>query len=200
MKNFIADNNNVSTSARGAIVTGKDNFVGYACKNITLSSCVRCSVLPRLENVTLINCSDLIVTTSNVCYVNNVIKSEEQIQTTRISLTSAQIKTLNSVPIEILPAQSGKAIEVISAIVNWNGGTTPFFSLTYLSLIIDTATNGLFPTISDYSTSHFVPFVYDQSVGYDLIENKGLLITADADSANGNGNCDIYINYKIITL
>lgn len=123
------------------------------------------------------------------------------ILTKKISFTSAQIKTLNSIPIDTgISISSGQAIEVISAVLNWNAGTTPFFSFGYLSLIIDTATNGWYPAIVDYSINKFVQFVYDQSVGYDLIENKSLMITADANSSNGSGSCDIYINYKIITL
>jgi hypothetical protein len=194
MKNFVGEKNRVSSSARGCIVTGSNNFVGYACKNITLTGCTNCTVLPNVSNATLVNCNGLMVTESNTTIVNNAT-------TKKVSLNTTQIKNLNSVPIDTgISVGAGQAIEVISACVNWNGGTTPFFSFTYLSLIIDTATYGWYPPISDYSTNHFVPFVFDQSVGVDYIENKRLMITADADSANGNGSADIYINYRIITL
>jgi hypothetical protein len=196
MKNFVSANNNVSISSRGCIVTGTDNFVGFACKNISLINCIRCSVVPNASNVVLVGCTGLQINQSNVTYVNNILQSG-----IKISLNADQIKTLNSIPIDTgIVVNEGEAIEVISSSLLWNSGSIPYFIFTFLSLIIEGASFGYYPPIADYSASAFKNFVFEQSVGVDLIDGGKLMITADMDSPTGSGDCEIFINYRIIKL
>ena len=204
MKNFVSQNNIVSTSARGAIVIGENNFVGYACKNIVLNSCNRCTVLPQIQNVTLINCNDLTIKDSNVCYVNNVKYTSEGIQSYKVRLNSDQIKTLNSVPLTFdLPIDvnpSTVAIEITSANINWRAGESPYFSLTEMYINMPSLTNGWVSLVPDFTVDIIAPFFFDVRAGFDIVAGISFEVSADADSTNGNGFCDININYRLITL
>lgn len=119
------------------------------------------------------------------------------------SLTAAQIKTLNSVPITLVAAPgAGYAVEVTSGWVDYTYGGTPFTSNQFW-LKTDTASlpqrldGGVLPN----ATSVFVELSpYTSGTTTQIVNNKALNISADADSAVGNGTAKVYFTYRIITL
>lgn len=72
-KNIKSDSNIISETSEGCIVTGTGNYVGDRCLNITLTGCKNCNVANGLENVTLINCNNISIYESNVCYMVNTL-------------------------------------------------------------------------------------------------------------------------------
>lgn len=126
-------------------------------------------------------------------------------QFVKVSLTAAQVKALNSVPVLAVAAPgNGFAIEVVSASASLTYGSVAFLNAG-LQIKTDTAT-----TIQASTHSAFLPAtnsIFQRIISattsanlIQLVDNKGLYITAAADSANGDSTVDIYILYRIITL
>ncbi len=119
-------------------------------------------------------------------------------------LTSSDILTGFSSPIDVglpLPG-TGKAYEVVSVSVQFNYGTTTF-----------TAGDGSFYihtenlSIINYqaATTSLINFPFSSfaraavnALAIQLIENKRLFITIGDDSSVGDGDADVYIDYRII--
>lgn len=126
----------------------------------------------------------------------------------KISLTAAQLKTGNSVPIVAVPAPgAGKYIRVNAASFNYvkNDG---LLSLTDIALIIDTAPgiqydsdSNINPAASTFSILNAVNLsIYVGGPPVSIIANKALTIQTDVDSVAGTGTMDVYITYEIITV
>ena len=139
-------------------------------------------------------------------YDTKSITGEGFILNTKVSLTAAQIKTINSVPIEVIPtAGAGRAIEVISAFLRFNYGTVTFdASLAYLlSLYTLTSSTTQFSTgnnILSRTSSTIQTFDKDGSTANQLVENQPIYVNGGDDSTVGDSTIDLYINYRIITL
>lgn len=121
------------------------------------------------------------------------------------TLLAADIKTLNSVPIELIPSQgTGKIIQILSAFAKLSYGTTPFSSTT-LSLItaglfhlaqkeninILTATQDLCQTLIDPALPPLPSQYFD---------NGNITMQADSDSAVGDSTIRIFGTFRIVTL
>jgi hypothetical protein len=112
----------------------------------------------------------------------------------KINLTSAQLHTANSIPIDILPAPGrGYAWSVAMAELRYFAGSIPFASTT-LFIITDTAAieqmvSGVI--LNSYADS-FSKFLSTGSSDLAIVENKKVTIVTNADSATGDGYCTIY--------
>ena len=121
------------------------------------------------------------------------------------SLSAADIKTLNSIPIELIPAQgSGKVIQILSAFARLTFGTISFTSTT-LSLItpgmfhlaqkeninILTASQDLCQTLIDPALPPLPSQYFD---------NGNIVMEANADSAVGDSTIRIYGTFRIVSL
>lgn len=127
---------------------------------------------------------------------------------TKVSLTAAQLQTINTVPVTLIAAQgAGTAIQVISACARVNYGTVVFDNGADLAIapatdllpqmtcagILQAAGSGLwvfvYPSISD-------------TLDAVLKENDDLVICdpVGTDSTAGDSTIDIYLSYKVITL
>lgn len=136
--------------------------------------------------------------------VHRPIAGGSGLLTYKVSLTSAQIKTLNSVPVLAVPSPGvGKAIEQISGDVRYTFGGIAFTSFVPI-LKIDTTPSYQSQAIGDIFNQ--VVNRWEQMINTggggltQYAENKGLVITADSDSAMGNGSAIMYGCYRIITL
>jgi len=124
--------------------------------------------------------------------------------TTTISLSAAQIKTLNSVPVDAVAAPgAGKAIEVVSASIAFTWVGVAFdHAFPQCGLKTDTAAGnqadgGDFTLTASYFTRFTIFATNDTSV----VANKKLQITANADSAAvGDSTAKIYIQYRILNV
>lgn len=120
------------------------------------------------------------------------------------TLTSAEIKTGQSVPVQIIANNTaGIALEVISASWRFNWGTVQFDASfgTDMRLVIDTAGNGqvTMPSVIDSITNRFGKF-NDVSGVSGLVAGKDLMWDCDDDSTVGDSTIDLYVNYRLITL
>lgn len=157
----------------------------------------------NLQKLDLLNVSEW----NGATYDTKSIDGESFILNTKVSLTAAQIKTISTIPISVIPAPgAGKVIEIISAFLKFNYGTVPFdasflnYSLSLYTITADnrqfkTANNILNRTSSTFETFDKLPSAPDQ-----LAENKAIVVEGNDDSTVGDSTIDLYINYRIITL
>lgn len=64
--------NYISHSARSSLVNGSNNFIGNDAKRICISASSGVTVLGGFENVTVINTNDIVISESNVTYINGL--------------------------------------------------------------------------------------------------------------------------------
>lgn len=122
---------------------------------------------------------------------------------TTISLTTAQIKTLNSIPVLAIAAPgAGLAIELISGSIKYTFGGVAFNSPDVYQVGPALAQFQLFSASHIDSGISFFSKLQD-NVGIDtaqLATNGAIFITAASDSVVGNGSSKIYLAYRIITV
>lgn len=119
----------------------------------------------------------------------------------RVELSSAQIKTGNSIPIPIAPtAGIGKYLRVMSFDYDFTANTTPFTAGQILIRTI-TLAGAQARTGGTTLSSGANIFVTGGLVGgsNNLLENQGLEAYASADSAVGDGTIILYGTYIIVT-
>jgi hypothetical protein len=156
----------------------------------------------ELQKLDLLNVSEW----NGATYDTKSIDGSKFILSTKVSLSAAQIKTISTIPVQVIPAAgAGAVIEVISAFLRFNYGTITFdaaYSFE-LSLYTDTAGGRQYSTannILNRTSSTIQTFDKDSSVASQLIDNKGIFIDGGDDSTVGDSTIDLYINYRIITL
>jgi len=119
-------------------------------------------------------------------------------------LTTAEIKTGNSSPINVgLPFPGiGKAYEVVSASVRYNFNTVTF-NCGDGSIYIHTENLAIINYQA--ATTSILNFPYGNyaraavnSLDVQMVENKRLFLTIGDDSSIGDGSADVFINYRII--
>lgn len=133
---------------------------------------------------------------------NGVIKK------VKVSLSTAQLRTLGTVPVEAIPAPgAGKAILVHSFVVKLNFGTVGFSSNGICATVesipaITTKVQALIPAVVGNTYN-----VIKSCIGYgsgnpeNVKENEAILLVADSDDINsGDGTADVYMTYEEITL
>ena len=124
---------------------------------------------------------------------------------TKVSLTASQIKSLGTVPVDVIAASGvGTYIKVTGLEFRQNYGTVPFDTLTklYLRSSSKTVANPMIGNFADVFTGTasniFGSFGPDDLAEY--VENEKVVIQSDLDSALGDSTIDLYITYQIITL
>lgn len=126
--------------------------------------------------------------------------------TLKYTLTATQIKTLNSVPVTIIPAPgAGKAIVCFYAGMNYKRGTISFSTgasqFNFLSDLTNFNAQLVSQSFIDGSQSCFPIAVLVNVNDTQIIENTPLYVRFDnGDSTVGNGTVDVYITYQIIIL
>lgn len=130
------------------------------------------------------------------------------VQKRTITLTSAQILTLNSVPVEVVPAPgTGKATRVISVLVKLvnTGAITVYNTNTSLAI----ASNTLIAVVTQASASSFLAETSSSIIGSMSItgnnanvkENEALkLYVTNGDPLGGNSGLKVYVTYETITI
>lgn len=122
----------------------------------------------------------------------------------KITLTTAQLRTANSIAIDIPQLSAPGATyawSVITAELRFFAGNTPFTS-TNLFLITDTAAieQMVSGVILNSSADSFSKFISTGSSDTAIVDNNKVSIVANADSATGNGHCIIYGIARKISL
>jgi len=124
--------------------------------------------------------------------------------TKTVSLSAAQIKTLNSVPVDAVAAPgANKAIEVVSASISFTWVGVAFdHAFPECGLKTDTAAaNQAGGGDFTLTASFFTRFTIFATNSTTVVANKKLQISAAADStASGDSTAKIYIQYRIINV
>ena len=118
----------------------------------------------------------------------------------KLSLNAAQLKTLNSSPIEIIPTPgAGKYIVIHKADFNWQYGTTPFDANTIaLEWVSGEDYWQMSHDMNLTSSRHRLGFFAGESTDY---ESGAIHVSANSNSTlTGDSIVDIYVTYEIITL
>ncbi len=145
----------------------------------------------------------------------NAIAVAPEIVTTKVSITDAQIQTLGTVNVEVIPVQSGQSVQVIAAALTNTGpgggiGDNYVFTGTGVlswdpgsaSATINKTT---FPiaTMNNIGGSLVADFTGAEITEGSMRKSAGLKF-GTSDNANPtlngspNGGCDLYITYKIL--
>ncbi|MGD0710199.1 MAG: hypothetical protein ABR968_03385 [Bacteroidales bacterium] len=116
--------------------------------------------------------------------------------TFRLTISAAQLKTANSIAIDIpqLAAPGrGYAWSIAMAELRFSAGSTAFTS-TNVFLITDTAAIEQMVSgfILNSGADSFSKFLSTGSSDTAIVENKKVTIVTNADSATGDGYCIIY--------
>lgn len=123
---------------------------------------------------------------------------------TKVTLSAAQILSLNSTPITAVAAPGvGKIIRVISAFGRINYGTTTFDHTTGDVRLTTNGINAQATRTFLKSTATNIGSFTLPATGADtsnLAENTALTITSSDNGTTGDSTVDIYITYEIITL
>jgi len=123
---------------------------------------------------------------------------------TKVSLSSAQILTLGSSPVTLVPAQgAGKVIIPISVVLNYNFVTSAYSTVTNLFIASPSSPtsitrNGVLGFVSDACTFD-API--NSGASNALTGNEALIITTTGGNpTGGDSTLDVYVTYVIITI
>ena len=156
----------------------------------------------NLQKLDLLNVSEW----NGATYDTKSIDGSKFILQTKVSLSAAQIKTISTIPISVIPAPgAGKVIEIISAFLKFNYGTVTFDAGASRSLAIYTSTSSAiqYETANDIlnrTSSTIQTFDKGSSKPDALVENQPIYVDGGSNSTVGDSTIDLYINYRIITL
>lgn len=133
------------------------------------------------------------------------VSAESLPRTISKTLTAAEIKTLNSVPIDlgVTAPGSGKVLIPLAAWYYYTYSTAAFDSNTSIKLKLDTAANYLMEdqtNVLQQTSSRAVNMVNVVKNTTQIVDNKKLYVTSNADSVAGGGAVTIYVTYQIVTL
>lgn len=133
--------------------------------------------------------------------LTNIIDSYPDIYTIRKALTFSDLRTGNSVPINlVLPPGAGYALQAISSCVKYIANDGQLFFTDFL-IITDTATSEQLNVSGSFnSAANGFPILAPTPVQTSVIENKGLNLKLNLDTAVGTGTAVVYLTYAIITL
>lgn len=124
-----------------------------------------------------------------------------------VTIASADVLTLNSVPIDLIPAPGvGYAIEVLSASMKMKYSTTQYATNTQLELFTTGATiaqhgqSGILALTN--SSIRTIPITTTSVVtDVQLVENAALTVTVNTGNPTaGDSDITVYATYRIITL
>jgi hypothetical protein len=126
--------------------------------------------------------------------------------TAKLTIASADVLTLSSSQIEIIPPQgAGTAIEVISASIKINFNTTAYATNTTIAIGNLTTTDIMFslPCL-DSTVETMRSLILNQATSVtdtQILENASIVVgVSGGNPTAGDSDITIYVTYRIITL
>jgi len=171
---------------------GNDNTQGYSAGSLWFNN-----------NTGLLYVAQSVATGAAVWTVSNNTATV----TTKVTLTSAQIKALNGTPIQLLAAPgSGTVYEILAVTGRINFLTAAYDTHTELDIIDATSGNVLYKDASALLASAStviatIPPIINSNVGVIKTTNGAIQAkAATGNPATGSGTLDLYVTYRVITL
>lgn len=134
-------------------------------------------------------------------YVDNAVSSVKQV---KVSLSSAQILTLGTTPVTLVPAQgAGKVIIPVSVVMNYNFITSAYSTSTDVLILSPSSPTSIIRTgilgfLSDACTFD-TPI--NSGASNPLTGNEVLQIsTGSGNPTGGDSTLDVYVNYIVVTI
>lgn len=122
----------------------------------------------------------------------------------KVTLTAANIKTGQSVPVTVIDAPgAGMAIKIIGCIAKFNWGSVAFENADLLLQAVGGQVQqaelvNFLPATANKVT--FFTFYTTPGNRNTVLDDAAIVATTDADSVNGDSTIDLYISYQIITF
>jgi hypothetical protein len=124
-------------------------------------------------------------------------------QSVKIHLSKSDLQNLNTTPITLVPAQSGKAIEIISVLWYYDYQGTPYNNGVTMSILTNTISNAWCSiSISNYTqdiNGYVVPLSTSTTTNR-WTANQNVVISSIAGLGSGNGTLDLYVLYRYVTI
>lgn len=126
-----------------------------------------------------------------------------------VSIPSAEVLTLNSVPVEIVAAQgAGTIIDPISAVALMSNLTTPYATNVFFQIKLSTATQPIFNSgvfinrvIASPSYEKFQPTQSTITSNDNMVANQPLVATVGTGNPTaGDGDIQLWVYYRVITV
>ncbi len=124
------------------------------------------------------------------------------IVTTKTTILSAAVLTLNTVPVILVPAPGvGYAIHVVSGLMKSTYNSIAYATNTQLYLITSGASNQQNTLDISFSADYFGGSSNSGPLGGRYVENADLLAKVPSGNPTaGNSNITLYVSYLVITL
>tara|TARA_R110002049_G_scaffold231127_1_gene403364 strand:- start:7155 stop:10325 length:3171 start_codon:yes stop_codon:yes gene_type:complete len=120
----------------------------------------------------------------------------------KVSLSSAQIKALNTTPIEVIPAQgAGTVISVLNFTAKYTFVTPAYTTASPIIYLVDNGGSQIIASTGTMLTSEVDVISTGMSTNaINGFENSAVNVSSAADPTLGNGTVDLYVTYEVITL
>ena len=187
--NYVFDGVSIKDAENNLITSYKNNRIQWFDTNNTTKK-------TRIEPSTIFKNVNLLTPKESGTLA---LDSQITILRTKVSLTAAQLKSLDTTEVVAIPNPGvGKFIKMHSTIWSFVWGTAPF----------DAVTLRLSQTCDNYVTA---PFTLDRTSDMlrdgdfysstDFCPNSNVTVSANSDSVlTGDSTVDVYISYEIVTL
>ncbi len=116
---------------------------------------------------------------------------------TAVTVSSAQILTLNSSPVVVLPSLGTSQYYDFKMYFEYDFGTTGYTGLTQVRLV-DDSFNQISPTINCQTTNNVVA-IWNNNYTTSLFNTNVILYNA-SDPTNGDGNIKLKIYYNLVNF
>ena len=197
--------NMIGSTVTNSFIQGNDNYVSGG-DNIALINSSGTVIYDGLRNVTLINSNNQVVTQSNISYVNGFkYSSDGLLQTVAVTIPTASVLTLFTIPILVIPAPlSTQFIEIESVSCEVIYNSSAYGGTTSIDITTDTGSRPQFQLSqvlqSSLSTIKKGTEVSSFSAtSTQLIRGKGVYASVSSSNpTTGNSDIIIYISYRII--
>ena len=171
------------------------------------------TVTPSTSDLLLISDTSATDNPTKTCTVNDIVAlgTSNIVFNAKISLSTAQIATLNSSPVTVIAAPgAGKFIQVnsIAVTLNYPVGSAQITGADSLEFMLSPHNGGDEPIFGDSgfldktSTTRFMMASNASKVddNHALIVSNADSITSDPTMNGSTSTLDIYVNYSVITI
>lgn len=146
------------------------------------------------------------ILSSTAAGVRSWVTPNGGMQSTTIFVPSAQILALGTNPIQLIGTPgAGYAIEIVSVVYNYKFNTTPYaggvdIDMMTTSTILNTFSGSPLASVANFIISSFANGSGYTYAGGDMLENSAVFLTTGSNPTGGDGDLQVSILYRIISV